>query len=149
MLSYAYRRGIQEVFLLYPNRLEGPQTPDTFRINSGFADHPIIRITAAEVPFWSSSGPDAASEALAARLRNLLMKVAFISESYDLLPAQTPKGGISVNLQPQKAEKRMALQAERRKLYVVLAGKEVWYVGEAHCSMQVRECNVALLPTGT
>jgi 5-methylcytosine-specific restriction enzyme subunit McrC len=53
MVSYAYKRGCNEVLLLYPNINESLHEPDTFEINSGFQDSAVVRITAIEVPFWS------------------------------------------------------------------------------------------------
>lgn len=59
------------------------------------------------------------------------------SELFQLELIRTRDGGVSGKL-VSAALDTAGLQAERRKLYVVLASKEVWYVGEAHCSMQVR-----------
>lgn len=53
MVSYAYKRGCQEVFLLFPNICEELNEPDIFNINSGFKDNSTIKVTAIEVPFWS------------------------------------------------------------------------------------------------
>ncbi len=66
------------------------------------------------------------------------MKKTYKSEFYQLKPIVTRNGGHAGKLIAETATETAGLQAERRKLYVVLAGKEVWYVGEAHCSMQVR-----------
>lgn len=53
MVSYAYKRGCKEVFLLYPNICEELNEPDIFKINSGFIGDNTINVTAMEVPFWS------------------------------------------------------------------------------------------------
>jgi 5-methylcytosine-specific restriction enzyme subunit McrC len=53
MVSYAYKRGCKEVFLLYPNISEEMNEPDTFKINSGFEGKESINVTAIEIPFWS------------------------------------------------------------------------------------------------
>jgi 5-methylcytosine-specific restriction enzyme subunit McrC len=53
MVSYAYKRGCNEVFMLYPNVSENLNEPDIFRINSGFNGDDTINVTAMEVPFWS------------------------------------------------------------------------------------------------
>jgi len=60
------------------------------------------------------------------------------SELYQLVHHVTPQGGSAGKLVPTEPTETTGLQAERRKLYVILAKKEVWYVGEAHCSIQVR-----------
>lgn len=54
MVSYAYRRGCSEVILLYPNISEGLFEPDTFEINSEFDKDIGIKVTALEIPFWST-----------------------------------------------------------------------------------------------
>lgn len=66
------------------------------------------------------------------------MLVVYRSELYQLELSRTPNGSASGKLVPANAAVATGLQDERRKLYVVLAGKEVWYVGEADCAMQVR-----------
>lgn len=66
------------------------------------------------------------------------MKRTYKSEFYQLKPIVTRNGGHAGRLIATTATETAGLQAERRKLYLVLSGKEVWYVGEAHCSMQVR-----------
>ena len=53
MASYAYKRGCQQVLLLYPNKGEQCETVDTFNIGSGFGDDVNISVTACEIPFWS------------------------------------------------------------------------------------------------
>lgn len=53
MVSYALRRGCNNVLILYPNIGESINEADTFTIKSGFPEQDEICITAAEVPFWS------------------------------------------------------------------------------------------------
>lgn len=55
MVSYAFRRGCNEVLLIYPNTEKELKDPDTFIIESGFQEDCKIRVVAAEVPFWSSN----------------------------------------------------------------------------------------------
>ena len=62
MASYAFRRGCDDVLLLYPNISEEPCEPDVFMIDSGFDDQRSVRVTAAEIPFWSHLGPVAVVE---------------------------------------------------------------------------------------
>ncbi|WP_018616361.1 5-methylcytosine restriction system specificity protein McrC [Segetibacter koreensis] len=52
--SYAFRRGCNCVLLLYPNYSETIQTRDYFSITSPFTKNSeVIKVIAAEVPFWS------------------------------------------------------------------------------------------------
>jgi 5-methylcytosine-specific restriction enzyme subunit McrC len=53
MVSYAYKRGCNEVVLIYPNVSEEIKEPDVFEINSGFESSNSIIVKAIEVPFWS------------------------------------------------------------------------------------------------
>ncbi|SDL84466.1 McrC family protein [Pedobacter antarcticus] len=55
MTSYAYKRGCNQVLLLYPNQSDTLQEPDIFHI-SNFNSTQTIKVTAAEVPFWSKNG---------------------------------------------------------------------------------------------
>ena len=64
--SYAFRRGCEDVFLLYPNINEELSQEDKFTIQSQFPGGHSISITAAEVPFWSIEG----FESLSISLRN-------------------------------------------------------------------------------
>jgi hypothetical protein len=61
------------VLLLYPNYAETPQAADSFTIKSGFdgLTHDI-RITAAEIPFWSMADFQRLHLALQERLGRLL-----------------------------------------------------------------------------
>lgn len=53
MLSYAYRRGCNNVLMLYPNTGQ-TVTTHTFNIKSGFkAFDEVIKVTVADVPVWS------------------------------------------------------------------------------------------------
>lgn len=53
MTSYAFRRGCNNVLLIYPNRSEKINDPDIFQINSGYPSHENINMMAIEIPFWS------------------------------------------------------------------------------------------------
>lgn len=73
MASYAFRRGCDEVLLLYPNISSAPVDDlDEFEISSGFNDSCKIHITAAEIPFWSESDSSEIELSLERRLRELL-----------------------------------------------------------------------------
>ena len=53
MVSYALKRGISEVFLVYPNISEIINSADSFEISSGFDTTQAINVTTIEIPFWS------------------------------------------------------------------------------------------------
>ena len=53
MVSYAFRRGCNNIVLLYPNVSESLNKPDIFEIDSGFEGHDKVHVTVMEVPFWS------------------------------------------------------------------------------------------------
>lgn len=53
MVSYAFKRGINEVILVYPNITENINPPYKFEISSGFDSNKKIYVTAIEIPFWS------------------------------------------------------------------------------------------------
>lgn len=55
MTSYAFKRGCNQVLLLYPNQAEALSAPDSFYI-SNFGSTQTIEVIAAEVPFWSKKG---------------------------------------------------------------------------------------------
>jgi 5-methylcytosine-specific restriction enzyme subunit McrC len=53
MLSYAYRRGCNNVLMLYPN-ISDTNNSHTFTIRSGFhASNEEINVTVADIPIWS------------------------------------------------------------------------------------------------
>lgn len=54
MISYAYKRGCEEIILIYPNnKSDGLREPSTFKINSGISGCKFtINIKIVEVPFW-------------------------------------------------------------------------------------------------
>jgi 5-methylcytosine-specific restriction enzyme subunit McrC len=54
VVSYAYRRGVNEVLLIYPNVSEVIKPIDTFEVPSGF-DGKTINVKVTEIPFWSTS----------------------------------------------------------------------------------------------
>jgi 5-methylcytosine-specific restriction enzyme subunit McrC len=74
MTSYALRRGCTEVLLLYPNYAEALQPIDTFIVESGFDANHKIKITAAEIPFWSMDSFKQLSENLKVSLEQLLVR---------------------------------------------------------------------------
>jgi len=53
MVSYAFKRGSSEVLLVYPNLSDELNSPDKFKIISGFPGNAQINITAMEIPFIS------------------------------------------------------------------------------------------------
>jgi 5-methylcytosine-specific restriction enzyme subunit McrC len=71
MTSYAYRRGCENVLLLYPNENEFISASDTFNITSGFNENNTIKVIAGEIPFWSIKG----SEGVPVLLKNKLQKL--------------------------------------------------------------------------
>jgi 5-methylcytosine-specific restriction enzyme subunit McrC len=71
MVSYAFRRGVSDVVLLYPNRGEDLGSIDCFEIKSGAQPESTIRITAANIPFWSLSEFDS----LLLRLRQSIREI--------------------------------------------------------------------------
>jgi 5-methylcytosine-specific restriction enzyme subunit McrC len=73
MTSYAYRRGCENVLLIYPNEDDMIKESDTFNI-SGFNELYNIKVIAAEVPFWSSSGFKEIELPLIQNLKSLLNK---------------------------------------------------------------------------
>ena len=58
MISYAFRRGCTDIFLLYPNVTDNISEPDIFEISSGFKTDDKIKITAMEIPFWTEKKLD-------------------------------------------------------------------------------------------
>ena len=72
MTSYAFRRGCNNVLLLYPNFSEELQENDFFTISSGFQEKDKINVVAAELPFWSVTKFDALSENLYKKLNETL-----------------------------------------------------------------------------
>jgi len=53
MVSYAFKRGCTDIYLLYPNLTDELHEPDTFEIISGFNKNDKITVTAMEIPFWT------------------------------------------------------------------------------------------------
>lgn len=72
MTSYAYRRGCENVLLLYPNDSETIRELDTFNITSGFEKSHNIKVVAGEIPFWSIKGHQEVSALLESKLKELL-----------------------------------------------------------------------------
>jgi 5-methylcytosine-specific restriction enzyme subunit McrC len=70
MVSYAFRRGCNDVLLLYPNIDEQISKPDLFEIGSGFVGKDKITVTAMNIPFWMEGALDC--EKLTTKLRNRL-----------------------------------------------------------------------------
>jgi len=75
MTSYAFRRGCNSVLLLYPNCSDQLQKIDSFTISSPFANEAVVRVLAADVPFWSMNSFDDLETTLAARVSNLISRV--------------------------------------------------------------------------
>ena len=71
MTSYAYRRGCNNVLLLYPNQTEVCSDIDSFTISS-FDKHQQIKVYAADVPFWSIQGSKNVTKLLRVRIEELL-----------------------------------------------------------------------------
>lgn len=74
MTSYAYRRGCENVLLLYPNENEIIDEPDIFNITSGFDKTQNIKVIASEIPFWSTNGCKEIEIPLSRDLKALLNK---------------------------------------------------------------------------
>jgi 5-methylcytosine-specific restriction enzyme subunit McrC len=55
MVSYAFRRGCTDLFLLYPNLTDDINEPDIFEISSGFNVNDKIKVTAMEIPWWTGN----------------------------------------------------------------------------------------------
>lgn len=72
MISYAFRRGVHDVLLLYPNTTEELQDDHVFTIvpRSG---HSPIHIRVVDVPFWSHAGSDAVERKLKNKLESILL----------------------------------------------------------------------------
>ncbi|WP_230629294.1 5-methylcytosine restriction system specificity protein McrC [Methanosarcina barkeri] len=71
MISYAYRRGTNNVLLIYPNTSDKPVDDSVFLINKGTKDE-TIKIKAIDVPFWSINGHSYVEEYLKVKLRDVL-----------------------------------------------------------------------------
>ncbi len=71
MTSYAFRRGCSNVLLLYPNQSDEINDSDTYHISNEYKYH-IIKVTAAEIPFWSRNGYQSIDDELHSTLMNLL-----------------------------------------------------------------------------
>jgi len=71
MTAYAYRRGCQNVLLLYPNQEKDCQEKDTFVVSS-FDNSQKISVHAAEIPFWHPSGHESVTDLLQKKLKALL-----------------------------------------------------------------------------
>jgi 5-methylcytosine-specific restriction enzyme subunit McrC len=77
MITYAVKRGCDEVMILYPNLSDVPAEPDRFVIDiDGFwgmaeSDRKIT-LTAAEIPFWNSSSVDDLTESAIETISGLL-----------------------------------------------------------------------------
>ncbi len=68
MVSYAFRRGCNQVIMIYPNIGEEVHEPDVFEIFSGFENKDHISIKAIELPVWSVSN----FQDLEAKLKNAI-----------------------------------------------------------------------------
>ncbi|HTJ53344.1 MAG TPA: hypothetical protein VL443_28010 [Cyclobacteriaceae bacterium] len=72
VVSYAYRRGVSEVILIYPNASEEIKSIDTFDIPSGFESNQIIHVKVVEVPFWSLANFTSLDENLKSMFKSLM-----------------------------------------------------------------------------
>jgi len=73
MTSYAFKRGCNDVLLLYPNTIdEVGNEVDRFKVQSGFSEKDEVEIRAAEMPFWSMENFPEIGPNLTARLGGLL-----------------------------------------------------------------------------
>lgn len=70
-ISYAYRRGVNKVILMYPNTSETLAEDFVFRVQKG-KEKEEIKIRAIDVPFWSAQGENVVSANLLNRLRDVL-----------------------------------------------------------------------------
>jgi len=71
MTSYAFRRGCKNVVLLYPNQSDSINSPDVFYISEPSLSQ-VIKVTALEIPFWSSTGHHSIHSQLYSTLTSLL-----------------------------------------------------------------------------
>lgn len=71
MTSYAFKRGCNNVLLLYPNQGADCEKEDAFSISS-FNNSQKITVYAAEVPFWNINGYDSITAFLKNKLNELL-----------------------------------------------------------------------------
>jgi 5-methylcytosine-specific restriction enzyme subunit McrC len=72
-VSYAYRRGCNEVILIYPNASEEIRPVNTFEIPSGLDSNQIIQVKVAEIPFWSIANFGNIEETLKTTLVEILV----------------------------------------------------------------------------
>lgn len=75
VVSYAYRRGCNEVILIYPNASEKLNEVNTFQIPSGFDNSQIIQVKVAEIPFWSIANFDSIEGGLKTTLTEILLEI--------------------------------------------------------------------------
>lgn len=74
MTSYAFKRGCNNVLLLYPNQNSDCEEKDVFSISS-FSGDQEITVHAAEIPFWSSAGCETITLTLKTSLKSLLEEI--------------------------------------------------------------------------
>jgi hypothetical protein len=70
--SYCFRRGSNRALLLYPNYAETLQEDAHFTISSGFKNKEMIKVVAAEVPFWNMSDFKSLEHRLITQIAQLL-----------------------------------------------------------------------------
>ncbi|GAA4800332.1 hypothetical protein GCM10023231_31370 [Olivibacter ginsenosidimutans] len=75
MTSYAFRRDCSSVLLLYPNQSDILSEPDIFHISNAHQSQ-VIKVTAAEIPFWSRLGYKNIDHTLYASLVALLANLS-------------------------------------------------------------------------
>lgn len=72
MASYGFRRGVNDLLILYPNTSETLNESDTFQIRSGFEGEDILNVTAMDIPFWSIDDFGTLEGRLESRLKDVL-----------------------------------------------------------------------------
>jgi 5-methylcytosine-specific restriction enzyme subunit McrC len=71
MISYAYKRGVNKVIMIYPNSSE--KLPDDYVFNvKGFVGEKTINIKVLDVPFWSSTSQFEVDHLLKQKLKGSL-----------------------------------------------------------------------------
>lgn len=75
MTSYAFRRGCNNVLLLYPNQSDILNESDVFHV-SNLGKSQTIYVMAAEIPFWSMKGHQNIDKNLYTALADLLINIS-------------------------------------------------------------------------
>ncbi|WP_258100617.1 McrC family protein [Marinoscillum pacificum] len=75
MISYAYRRGVQNVLLIYPNSSSQLHDDFTFVVPRETNPDDKINISLIDIPFWSLDGPETIDNPLYKKLRYSFSKL--------------------------------------------------------------------------